>query len=58
LQALGLLKYYKGQYVLCVTSKHLEDYRRSISKQQIIIDPQYLVWTPPVVDRHDTTLKK
>ena len=58
LQALGLLRYHKGQYVLCVTSKHIEDYQRNMSKQQTVIDSQYLSWIPPSMSVQESPPKK
>jgi len=50
LQALDILKYYKGQHVILLTDKVTEDFKRSSvkhSKTSIAVDSRLLVWTPP-----------
>lgn len=47
LQALDALKYRRGQYVIVVTGKMIEDYKTSMRKLKVSIDPKCLNWTPP-----------
>ncbi len=48
LQALDIIKYYKGQHVVVLTEKVIQDYERAIKKPSIRFDPKALSWTPPV----------
>jgi histone acetyltransferase MYST1 len=48
LQALHLIKYYKGQHVISLTPKVLEDHERHMAKQTRNIEAKYLHWKPPV----------
>ncbi|ODV89327.1 hypothetical protein CANCADRAFT_138326 [Tortispora caseinolytica NRRL Y-17796] len=48
LQALGLLRYYKGQHIICITNTALQQYERSQKKKRRTIDPSKLHWKPPV----------
>ncbi|KAG8785583.1 Histone acetyltransferase [Serendipita sp. 411] len=50
-QQLGLFKYYKGQYVLCVTDQAMEQYKRAKAKQRKRIKPERIIWKPPVFSR-------
>ncbi|RKP03716.1 hypothetical protein CXG81DRAFT_9168, partial [Caulochytrium protostelioides] len=47
LQALHLIKYYRGQFIICLTEKALAAYEKSQAKQRVTIDPLKLDWTPP-----------
>jgi len=47
LQNLDLLKYYKGQHIICLSQKNLDYYAKSSKKNRIKIDSKYLQWTPP-----------
>lgn len=49
LQSLNLVKYWKGQHIICVTPKLLEEHIRSseFKRPQLTIDPNALRWTPP-----------
>jgi histone acetyltransferase MYST1 len=47
LQALHLIKYYKGQHVISLTPKVLEDHEKHMSKQTRNIEAKYLHWKPP-----------
>jgi histone acetyltransferase HTATIP len=46
LQHLGLIHYYKGQYILSLNNEVLEGHKRAIAKRKIRIDSNYLHWTP------------
>lgn len=46
LQHLNLIKYWKGQHVLALTPKVLEDHAKMMAKQVIRIDPAKIHWTP------------
>jgi histone acetyltransferase MYST1 len=47
LQSLSLIKYWKGQHVICVTPKLIEEHLRSQPKKPTVeIDPTLLRWTP------------
>jgi histone acetyltransferase HTATIP len=47
LLALDALRYYKGQHVIVLSDKVVADYRKTVSKSSIKVDPTCLVWTPP-----------
>ena len=47
LQSLNLIKYWKGQHVICVTPRLIEEHLRSQPKKATVeIDPSLLRWTP------------
>lgn len=48
LQAMDALKYYKGQHVILLTNKHIQDFKKSLSKQKLTFVQNALVWTPPM----------
>jgi len=45
LQSLNLIKYWKGQHIISVTPKIIEEHLKTMSKQTMI-DPKCLHWTP------------
>merc|ERR1719449_290797 len=49
LQSLNLVKYWKGQHVICVTPKLIEEHLRSAEykKPTLTVDTSALKWTPP-----------
>ncbi|CAL8079502.1 unnamed protein product [Orchesella dallaii] len=49
LQALNMVKYWKGQHDICVTSKIVQDYIHKIQlkRPRLTVDPSCLRWTPP-----------
>jgi hypothetical protein len=52
LQTLNLIKYWKGQHIISVTAKHIDEHLKSMSSQPIwSIDPSKLQWTPPPARR-------
>ena len=48
LQTLGLIKYWKGQHILSITPKAVEDHMKVMAKQTLRIRPELISWTPPV----------
>ena len=48
LQALNMVKYFKGQHVICVTPKLVEEHIRSAQyrKPNLTVDSEYLRWAP------------
>jgi histone acetyltransferase MYST1 len=47
LQSLGLIKYWKGQHIISVTPKVIEEHLKRTAKKTRKIDPKALHWTPP-----------
>jgi len=49
LQSLNMVKYWKGQHVICVTPKLIEDHLKSFpsKKPPIMVDRTCLKWSPP-----------
>lgn len=49
LQSLNMVKYWKGQHVICVTPKLVEEHLRSAQykKPRLTVDTSCLRWTPP-----------
>lgn len=48
LQTLNMLKYYKGQHIICLTEAMVEKYERQKKRKRNKIDPSKLQWKPPV----------
>lgn len=48
LQSLNMIKYWKGQHVICVTPKLVEEHLKSAEykKPRLIVDTECLRWTP------------
>lgn len=48
LQSLNLIKYWKGQHVICVTPKMVEEHLRSehLKPPRLLVDPACLRWRP------------
>ncbi|KAL0490270.1 HAG4 [Acrasis kona] len=46
LNSLNLLKYWKGQHIISVTPKIIDDHVKKTSKQEMDIEPSKLHWTP------------
>ena len=55
LQALNLIKYWKGQHIISVTPKVIEEHLKTGGKNQVKIEPKNLHWAPPVIN---TSTKK
>merc|ERR1712126_465434 len=53
LQAINLVKYWKGQHVICVTPKLVDEYISSshFKRPRLTVDPSLLRWTPPQKQR-------
>jgi histone acetyltransferase HTATIP len=47
LQTMDVLRYYKGQFVICFNDKHVGQAEKLKKKVRIRIDPAKLDWTPP-----------
>jgi len=47
LQSLGLIKYWKGQHIISVTPKVIEEHLKRTAKKTRKIDSKALHWTPP-----------
>ncbi|GME81289.1 unnamed protein product [Ambrosiozyma monospora] len=48
LQTMNMLKYYKGQHIICLTDQAVENYKRLLQKKKHVLDPAKLIWKPPV----------
>lgn len=48
LQALNMLKYYKGQHIICLTDAAVEKHEKYKARKRHKIDPSKLQWKPPV----------
>lgn len=48
LQTLNMLKYYKGQHIMCLTDAVVEKYNKQKQKNRVRIDSTKLQWKPPV----------
>ncbi|KAK9463228.1 acyl-CoA N-acyltransferase [Lipomyces oligophaga] len=48
LQTLNMLKYYKGQHIICLTNSVIEHNELMKKKRRRRIDPSKLLWKPPV----------
>jgi histone acetyltransferase MYST1 len=49
LQAMNMVKYWKGQHVICVTPKLVDEHIRSnhYKRPRMLVDTNCLSWTPP-----------
>jgi len=49
LQSLNLVKYWKGQHVICVTPKLVEEHLKSseYKRPRYVVDKEHIKWTPP-----------
>ncbi|KAK7938526.1 hypothetical protein WMY93_001852 [Mugilogobius chulae] len=59
LQSLNMVKYWKGQHVICVTPKLVEEHLKSAQykKPPITVDTQCLKWAPPKTRQAKLTKK-
>jgi GNAT superfamily N-acetyltransferase len=49
LQTLNLIKYWKGQYIISVTAKHIDEHLKTLSSQpNWSIDASKIQWTPGI----------
>jgi histone acetyltransferase MYST1 len=46
LQQLNLIKYWKGQHIISVTPKIIEQHMKNMEKRTVRIDPDAIHWTP------------
>ncbi|KAI9305403.1 acyl-CoA N-acyltransferase [Cunninghamella echinulata] len=46
LQNIGALKYYRGQHIICLGEKVIEQWERNKSKKKRVIQPEKLDWKP------------
>jgi len=58
LQSLNLIRYWKGQKVISITPKVIDELMNSTQYKRpaIAVDPAYLRWTPP--KKHPKMTKK
>lgn len=47
LQHMDVIRYFKGQFVLCLSDIHLEQFEKLKKKSRIRIEPSKLEWIPP-----------
>lgn len=49
LQSMNMVKYWKGQHVICVTPKIVEEHIKSaqFKKPRLTVDPKAILWAPP-----------
>lgn len=49
LQSMNMVKYWKGNHVICVTAKLVEEHLKSAQykKPPLTVDPEALRWNPP-----------
>ena len=47
LHDLQLIRYWKGQHIIFVTPKALEDHEKSMKKQTLRVKPENIRWIPP-----------
>lgn len=48
LQTLNMLKYYKGQHIICLTDAVSAKFEKQKLHKRVRIDPAKLIWKPPV----------
>ncbi len=49
LNTLNMVKYVKGQHIICVTAKSIEEHLKAMENKKplIEVDPNYMKWDPP-----------
>ena len=47
-KALNMLRYYKGQHIIYLNEEVLQRYEKLNNKKRKSIDPEKLIWKPPV----------
>jgi len=49
LNTLNMVKYLKGQHIICVTAKSIDEHLKAIDhkKPLIVVDPNFMKWEPP-----------
>jgi histone acetyltransferase HTATIP len=48
LQTYNMLKYYKGQHIICLTDSVCEKYEKMLKKRRRKVNSELLKWKPPV----------
>ena len=46
LQHLALINYYKGQYIITLSTESLESHQKAMAKRKVRIDSKALHWQP------------
>jgi len=52
LQSLNLIKFWKGQHVISVSPKIVEEHLRKNARRSLRCDPALLTWRPPMTTRN------
>ncbi|XP_053669908.1 histone acetyltransferase KAT8-like [Anopheles nili] len=60
LQSMNMVKYWKGQHVICVTVKLIQEHLQmpQFKKPKLMVDPAYLKWTPQKRNNPAKQIKK
>jgi histone acetyltransferase MYST1 len=60
LSSLNMVKYWKGQHIVCVTSKQIDEHLKTVEyrKPQIEVDPACLTWEPSIKTKQAKQSKK
>lgn len=48
LQTMNMLRYYKGQHIICITDQVAQAHEKLKKKKRHKLDPKKLIWKPPV----------
>ena len=48
LQTMNMLRYYKGQHIICITDQVAQAHDKLKKKKKHQLDPKKLIWKPPV----------
>lgn len=48
LQTMNMLRYYKGQHIICITDQVAQAHEKLKKKKRHVLDPKKLQWKPPV----------
>lgn len=48
LQTMNMLRYYKGQHIICITDQVSQAHEKLKKKKRHKLDPKKLIWKPPV----------
>ncbi|KAG0683747.1 Histone acetyltransferase [Pichia californica] len=48
LQTMNMLRYYKGQHIICITDQVMQAHEKLKKKKKHVLDPKKLIWKPPV----------
>ena len=56
LHNLDLIKYWRGQHIISLTPKALEDHEKSMKKQTLRVKPQNIRWIPPKYEPDGTAI--